>query len=48
MLMRGPSPKRFGQGAKIEPAAGRVLASLAWLGHVHTSDGKNFALRRSA
>jgi hypothetical protein len=38
----------FKQGAKVEPAIARVLASLARLGHVHTSDGTTFALRRSA
>jgi Fe2+ or Zn2+ uptake regulation protein len=38
----------FKQGAKVAPAILRVLASLARLGHVHTSDGTTFALRRSA
>jgi hypothetical protein len=37
----------FRQGSKVEPAI-RVLASLARLGHVHTSDGATFALRRTA
>jgi hypothetical protein len=40
--------KGFRQGSKIEPAIGRVLASLARLGHVHTSDGRGYALRRTA
>jgi hypothetical protein len=40
--------KTFRQGAKVEPAIARVLASVARLGHVHTRDGKTFALRRSA
>lgn len=39
--------KGFRQGAKVEPAIRRVLASLARLGHVHTNDGRAFALRRS-
>ncbi|MDI9848974.1 class I SAM-dependent DNA methyltransferase [Rhodoblastus sp. 17X3] len=38
----------FRQGAKVEAAIARVLASLARLGHVHSSDGKTFALRRRA
>jgi hypothetical protein len=38
----------FKQGGKVEPAISRVLSSLARLGHVHTSDGIAFALRRSA
>lgn len=38
----------FRQGGKVEPAISRVLASLARLGHVHTGDGKAFALRRIA
>jgi hypothetical protein len=37
----------FRQGTKIEPAVGRVLASLARLGHVHTSDARAYALRRT-
>jgi len=40
--------RSFRQGAKVEPAISRVLASLARLGHVHTGDGKTFILRRSA
>jgi Fe2+ or Zn2+ uptake regulation protein len=40
--------KGFKQGAKVEPAIARVLASLARLGHVHTNDGRSFALLRSA
>jgi methylase of polypeptide subunit release factors len=39
---------KFRQGSKVEPAISRVLSSLARLGHVHTSDGATFALRRSA
>jgi hypothetical protein len=38
--------KDFRQGGKVEPAIARLLASLARLGHVHSSDGKTFALRR--
>ena len=38
----------FKQGAKVEPAIARVLSSLARLGHVNTSEGTSFALRRSA
>jgi len=38
----------FRQGSKVEPAISRVLASLARLGHAHTSDGATFALRRTA
>jgi hypothetical protein len=38
--------KSFRQGAKVEATIARVLASLARLGHVHSSDGKTFALRR--
>ena len=40
--------KTFRQGAKAQPTIARVLASLARLGHVHSSDGKTFALRRAA
>jgi hypothetical protein len=40
--------RSFRQGTKVEPAISRILASLARLGHVHTSDGKTFALRRTA
>ncbi len=40
--------RSFRKGAKVEPAISRVLASLARLGHVHTSDGKTFTLRRAA
>ncbi len=40
--------RSFRQGAKVEPAISRVLASLARLGHVHTNDGKTFVLRRAA
>lgn len=47
-LDAGALAKTFRQGAKVEPAISRVLASLARLGHVHTADGKSFALRRSA
>ncbi len=38
----------FRQGAKVESAIARVLASLARLGHAHSPDGKTFALRRAA
>jgi len=54
-LMRAEKPldaaalaKTFRQGAKAEATIARVLASLARLGHVHSSDGKTFALRRAA
>ena len=40
--------KTFRQGAKAQATIARVLASLARLGHVHSSDGKTFALRRAA
>jgi hypothetical protein len=40
--------RSFRQGTKVEPAISRILASLARRGHVHTSDGKTFALRRTA
>ena len=40
--------KTFRQGAKAQPTIARVLASLARLGHVHSGDGKTFALRRAA
>jgi hypothetical protein len=40
--------RSFRQGAKAEPAIARVLASLARLGHVHSSDGRAFVLRRAA
>jgi hypothetical protein len=40
--------RSFRQGVKVEAAISRVLASLARLGHVHTSDGKTFVLRRAA
>ena len=38
----------FRQGARVEPAIARILASLARLGHAHTTDGRTFALRRRA
>jgi hypothetical protein len=38
----------FRQGARVEPAIARILASLARLGHAHTIDGETFALRRRA
>jgi hypothetical protein len=38
--------KSFRQGAKVEATIARVLASLARLGHVYSTDGKTFALRR--
>ena len=38
----------FRQGARVEPAIARVLASLARLGHAHSPDGRTFALRRAA
>jgi hypothetical protein len=38
----------FRQGARVEPAVARILASLARLGHAHTLDGEIFALRRRA
>ena len=54
-LMRADKPmdpaslaKTFRQGAKVEAAIARVLASLARLGHAHSEDGKTFALRRTA
>ncbi len=40
--------KSFRQGAKVEGAVARVLASLARLGHAHTEDGKTYSLRRAA
>ena len=40
--------KGFRQGAKVEATIARVLASLARLGHLYSSDGKTFALRRAA
>jgi Fe2+ or Zn2+ uptake regulation protein len=40
--------KSFRQGAKVEPVIARVLASLARIGSVHTSDGRSFALLRRA
>ena len=40
--------RSFRQGAKVEPAVSRVLASLARLGHAHSLDGRTFALRRVA
>lgn len=40
--------KQFRQGARVEPAIARVLASLARLGHAYMSGGGAFALRRSA
>jgi hypothetical protein len=40
--------KTFRQGAKAQATIARVLASLGRLGHVHSSDGKTFALRRAA
>ena len=44
-----PSVARgFRPGAKVEPAIARILASLARLGHAHTTDGQTFALRRRA
>jgi hypothetical protein len=47
-LDAGALARSFRQGVKVEPAISRILASLARLGHVHTSDGKTFALRRAA
>lgn len=38
----------FRQGARVEPAVARILASLARLGHAHTTDSETFALRRRA
>ena len=38
----------FRQGARAEPAISRILASLARLSHAHTSDGRGYALRRTA
>ncbi|MCI0600377.1 MAG: class I SAM-dependent DNA methyltransferase, partial [Beijerinckiaceae bacterium] len=38
----------FRQGAKIEPAISRILKAWARIGQFHTSDGKNFSVRRSA
>jgi hypothetical protein len=38
----------YRQGARVEQAVFRVLAALARLGHVHSPDGKSFALRRVA
>jgi hypothetical protein len=40
--------RTFRQGGKVEPAIARVLLALARLGHVHTQDGKTFALRKTA
>ena len=40
--------RAFRQGAKVENAIGRVLASLARLGHIYTADGRDYALRRRA
>ena len=40
--------RQFRQGARVEPAIARVLASLARLGHAHSPDGRAFALRRAA
>jgi hypothetical protein len=40
--------RAFRQGAKVEHAIARVLASLARLGHIHTADGRDYALRRRA
>ncbi len=40
--------RSFRQGAKVEAAITRVLASLARLGHAHSPDGRTFALRRVA
>lgn len=40
--------RQFRQGARVEPAIARVLASLARLGHAHSPDGRTFALRRAA
>lgn len=40
--------KNFRQGARVEATIARVLASLARIGSVHTSDGRTFALRRRA
>jgi hypothetical protein len=47
-LDAGAIATTFRQGSKVEPAISRVLSSLARLGHVHTSDGATFALRRTA
>jgi hypothetical protein len=38
----------FRQGVRAEPAIARILASLARLSHAYTSDGRTFALRRTA
>jgi len=40
--------RSFRQGAKAEPAIARVFASLARLGHIYTTDGRDYALRRRA
>jgi hypothetical protein len=40
--------RMYRQGARAEPAVLRVLAALARLGHIHSADGKSFALRRAA
>jgi hypothetical protein len=40
--------RAFRQGAKVEPAIARVLASLARLGHAYSTDGRTFVLRRAA
>jgi hypothetical protein len=40
--------RAFRQGAKVEHAIARVLASLARLGHIYTADGRDYALRRRA
>jgi hypothetical protein len=40
--------RAFRQGAKVEPAIARVLASLARLGHAHSNDGRAYILRRAA
>ena len=38
----------FRLSARAEPAIARILAALARLGHAYTSDGRAFALRRTA
>ena len=40
--------RAFRQGAKVEHAIARVLASLARLGHIYTADGRDYVLRRRA
>ena len=38
----------FRQGSRVEPIIASVLASMARVGLVHTTDGRAFALRRAA